>query len=398
MSRKRNSFLVCTALLSLLLAAEPPADADVVTDWNMAALDVLKAKNVPNQFANRTLAILHLAMYDSINWGRKAPRFPSELAAASAAYTVAAALQPDPAFDALYAAHLSQFEHHRLRQSAIQYGRLVARSLLKWRADDGSAEAASVPFPDGTEIGQWRRTDDKPPMLPGWGSVAPFLLLGTDQFRLIGPLDLTGWEYARDYNEVKELGAANSAVRTAEQSVIARFWISGIPRMWNLVAHQVSEDRGLGSLENARLFAMLNVALADANVVAWDMKYHYGFWRPVTAIAFGDEDGNDWTAGDASWRSMIPAPPFPEYVSGHSTACSAAATVLAKFIGTDAFTFTLASEANPSLPPRTFTSFWAAAREAGISRIYGGIHFNFSNTEGLEAGRSLGRYVSENFR
>ena len=127
------------------------------------------------------------------------------------------------------------------------------------------------------------------------------------------------------------------------------------------------------------------------------MKYHYGFWRPVTAIQYGDEDGNDNTIGESGWESLIPAPAFPEYVSGHSTACASAATVLAKFTGTDSFTFTLTSEANPGLPPRTFSSFWQAAREAGISRIYGGIHFNFSNVEGLEAGRSLGRYIFENF-
>lgn len=376
----------------------------------MAAMDMIKSDAISNHFGNRTTAMMHIAMFDAVNGIRgeyepfvsmaPAPQDLSEqAAAASAAFEVLASLYPakKDRFQPLYDEQLARVPDGPGKEAAIAYGKLVAQDVLASRNDDGSSQAGAVPYPDGTGPGQWRRTDEKPPMLPGWGQVRPFAMLRGDQFRLIGPLDMTGYEYARDYAEVADLGAKNSTSRTAEQTAIARFWVSGIPTLWNLVAHQVSEAKGCGLPEEARLFALLNVALADAQVVGWDMKYHYGFWRPIHAIRNGDQDGNDGTAADAAWESLLPAPAFPEYVSGHSTSCSAAATVLAKFNGTDEFTFVLTSEANPSLSPRTFHSFWAAAREAGISRIYGGIHFNFSNTEGLEAGRSLGRYLFENF-
>jgi hypothetical protein len=349
-------------------------------------------------------------MFDAINGIRGdytpflsaggAPKdLPEQAAAAAAAFEVLSRLYPAKlgVFQPLYDEQLARVADGPAKEAAIAYGKLVAQDVLASRENDGSAEAATVAYPDGDQPGRWRRTSAMSPMLPGWGRVRPFAMTGGDQFRLVGPLDMAGYEYARDYAEVMEIGAKNSASRTSEQTTVARFWPSGIPALWNRVAHQVSEAKGYDLLENARLFALLNVALADAQVVGWDMKYHYGFWRPVTAIHEGDLDGNDGTMADPAWDSLLPAPAFPEYPSGHSTSCGAAATVLAKFVGTDEFTLTLTSEANPSLPERTYPGFWAAAREAGISRIYGGIHFNFSNTEGLEAGRSLGRYIFENF-
>lgn len=394
----------------VLLICSVSLRANEVKEWNLAVIDMIKADAVSNHFGNRATAMTHIAMFDAINGIRgqyepfisEAPApldLPEQAAAASAAFEVLSSLYPakEDRFQPLYDEQLARVPDGPGKEAAIAYGKLVAQDVLASRENDGSSQAGAVPYPDGTEPGQWRRTDGKAPMLPGWGQVRPFAMLARDQFRLIGPLDLTGYEYARDYAEVAEIGAKDSPSRTGEQTVIARFWMSGIPTLWNLVAHQVSEAKGCDLLDDARLFALLNVALADAQVVGWDMKYHYGFWRPVTAIRNGDQDGNDGTTADAVWESLLPAPAFPEYPSGHSTSCSAAATVLAKFAGTDEFTFVLSSEANPSLPPRTFPSFWAAVREAGVSRIYGGIHFNFSNTEGLEAGRSLGRYLFENF-
>ena len=152
---------------------------------------------------------------------------------------------------------------------------------------------------------------------------------------------MDGYQYARDYNEVKTMGEKNSTVRTSEQTEIARFWPAGIPRMWNLVARELVERNEYSLIESARLFALLNATLADANIMAWDMKYYYGYWRPVTAIEHALTDGNDDTAGESGWESLIPAPAFPEYVSGHSTACASAAALLAKLTGTDNFEFEL---------------------------------------------------------
>lgn len=387
--------------------------ADVVLQWNAAMLDLIKRKNISNLFGNRTMAMLHIAMFDSINGIQskyspylnginKPPQSISPyVAAATAAYTILSRLYPSEqvVFESLYHSQLSgQQSTPDLSRFAVQYGERIALAVLELRENDGSAEAASAPYPDGTEVGKWRRTPPfMPPMLPGWGLVKPFAMTRGDQFRLMKPPPLDSYEYARDFNEVKTMGAMTSIVRTPEQTQIARFWPAGIPRMWNLVAREVAQQNQYELIENARLFALLNITLADANVMAWDMKYRYGFWRPITAIEFAAADGNDGTASDPGWGSLIPAPAFPEYVSGHSTACASAAMVLAKFTGSDSFHFELTSEANPGLPPRTFNSFWEAASEAGISRIYGGIHFNFSNVQGLEAGRSLGRYIFENF-
>ena len=404
----RNARVLCLVCVPLVCLTS--LEAMEVREWNSAAMDMIKSEGISNHFGNRTTAMLHVAMFDAVNGIRgqyepflsvaQAPQdLPEQAAAASAAFETLTTLYPSKKdhFQPLYDEQLARVPDGPDKEAAIAYGRLVAQDILASRENDGSAEAAGVAYPDGNQPGQWRRTDEKAPMLPGWGQVRPFAMVGGDQFRLIGPPDMAGYEYARDYAEVMDVGAKNSVSRTGEQITTARFWVSGIPTIWNLVAHQVSEAKGHGLLEDARLFALVNVALADAQVVGWDMKYHYGFWRPVTAIRQGDLDDNDSTMADPVWESLLPSPAFPEYPSGHSTSCAAAATVLAKFVGTDEFTFVLASEANPSLPQRTFHGFWAAARDAGISRIYGGIHFNFSNTEGLEAGRSLGRYLFENF-
>ena len=434
---KKRFVLVMVMMLALVLVVPtisqakgkpdsgPPSVTlapDVVMEWNLAMLDMIKTDNVSNHFGNRTLAMVHIAMFDSINGiQHKYTQFygagssPSrvlgkartlsgaasaEAAAATAAYTILSSQYParEATFNSLYQEQLARLsDNPGSKQRGIRFGEDVAQAILQWREDDGSAEAASVPYPDGTDLGEWRRTSMMPPMLPGWGDVEPFAMSSGDQFRLMGPPAMDSYEYARDYNEVKTIGQVDSPIRTEEQTTIARFWVSGIPRMWNLVARDLVEANQYDLLESARLLALLNVTMADANIVGWDMKYHYGYWRPVTAIQYGDVDGNDDTAGEAGWTSLIPAPAFPEYVSGHSTSCGSAASLLAEFTGTDTFMFTLASEANPALSPRTFNTFWQAAREAGISRIYGGIHFNFSNVEGLEAGRSLGRYVFENF-
>jgi len=196
---------------------------------------------------------------------------------------------------------------------------------------------------------------------------------------------------------VKQLGAIDSMVRTPDQTQIALFWADGAgtatpPGHWNLIAEDVAQAKQNTLAQNARLFALLNIALADAGIVSWDAKYFYNFCRPVSAIRNADNDGNPATIGDPNWTPLLVTPPFPSYTSGHSTFSAAAATVLAGFYGTDHITFTSDSE-NPAAIPRTFTSFSQAAAEAGVSRIYGGIHWDFDNTQGLASGKRVGQYV-----
>jgi membrane-associated phospholipid phosphatase len=200
---------------------------------------------------------------------------------------------------------------------------------------------------------------------------------------------------------VKAWGTVNSTNRTPEQTAIARFWSDFSytvtpPGHWNQIAQNVVTNRQTSLLESARLFALLNIAMADAGIIAWDAKYVYNFWRPVTAIQEADTDGNADTEPDANWTSLLNTPPFPEYISGHSTFSSAAATVLTSFCGTDQVSFTVGSDALPGVF-RSYNSFAAAAEEIGLSRIYGGIHFLSADLDGLEAGHRLGNYVLQNF-
>jgi membrane-associated phospholipid phosphatase len=221
------------------------------------------------------------------------------------------------------------------------------------------------------------------------------------QFRPPPPPALTSTAYATAFNEVKSLGRVDSTTRTADQTQIAQFWKDAAGTAyafghWNKIAEGVSVDQGLDLVDNARLFALLNIATADALISCWDAKYTYNFWRPVTAIQFaGDSSINPATQSDPTWTPLIVTPNFPSYTSAHSTVSAAAATVLTSLFGPD-YHFSAGSDGLPGVT-RSFASFAAAAAEAGQSRIYGGIHFQFDNQGGLASGAALGQFVFQNF-
>jgi hypothetical protein len=202
-------------------------------------------------------------------------------------------------------------------------------------------------------------------------------------------------------NLTKQLGGKESTARTPEQTAIAFFWADGAgsvtpPGHWNLIARDVALQKGNTLEQNSRLFALLNLAEADAGIACWDCKFAANYWRPITAIQHAGEDGNAATEPDPKWEPLLPTPPFPEYTSGHSTFSGAAATVLASFFGEDNIQFTTTADALPGFS-RTFNSFWEAAAEAGMSRIYGGIHFMSANQQGLLCGTRIAAYVTEKF-
>ena len=276
----------------------------------------------------------------------------------------------------------------------------MARSILEWRRRDGADAAVDLPGNSGP--GAWQPTPPGflPYLLPQWAFLMPFALEEPGAVRPPGPPALDSAAWAQDYNEVKELGAATGSTRTPEQSLIAQFWADGAgtetpPGHWNSIARDVSERLDTPLIDKARLFALLNVALADSAICAWDAKYAYAFWRPVTAIRNGDIDGNDDTVADPTWSSFIVTPPFPDYVSGHSTFSGAAATVLALFYRTDDVAFTAASDFLPGVT-RDFNSFSTAAEEAALSRLYGGIHYRSANEDGLRAGVAIGAWTVRN--
>ena len=396
------------------LEARKMLSADMVITWNNVLLDAIRTVKPPPPAGSRAMAIVSLAVYDSVNSISQdyAPYLSNistavstskEAAVAQAAYRALSALFPtyQATLDAQLATSLATIAAGRAKTAGIILGNTVANVILAHRAADGSTNV--VPYTPGTDPGDWQPTPPAfaAPLLPQWPLVKPFTLTSGSQFRPVAPPRLNSTAYADDLNQVLSLGSATSATRTADQTDIAKFWAGGggtatPPGQWNMIAQSVSESKGLSIEENARLFAMLNIALADAAISSWDAKYTFDMWRPVTAIRNADLDGNAATTKDAAWTPLLATPPFPTYTSGHSTFSGAGAAVLGAFFGTDAVSFVLKSEV-AGVADRGFTGFKQAASEAGLSRIYGGIHFNFDNTAGLKSGEAIGQQVTSKF-
>jgi hypothetical protein len=398
-------------LLGPVARAERP---DVVIRWNRVTLEAIRAGRTPPPLAARNLAMVHVAIYDAVNAIYRTHEIyrvravaavgtSPEAAAAAAAYHVLAALYPRQreAFDAALRSSLADVPPGRARDDGLDLGRFVAEQIVAWRQDDGAdRKGRHVPR---RVPGLWRPTPAgfRDALLPDWGDATPFAIRKGTQLCPFGPPRLTAHAYTAAYREVKLLGGRRSTARTADQTQIAYFWADGQatvtpPGHWNVIAQDVARQRGNSLAENARLFAALNISLADAGILCWVIKFTYDFWRPVTAIQLADEGGNPDTTPDPDWMSLLETPPFPSYTSGHSTFSGAAAAVLAYHFGTDKVGFTATSEGVPGVT-RSFRGFWQAAEEAGQSRIYGGIHWQFDNLDGLAVGRHLGDYVCRNF-
>ena len=388
--------------------------SDEVLRWNDVALNAIKAERTPPPVAARNLAIVHASVYDAVNaidrthhpfYARfSAPAGTSaETAAAVAAHVTLTALYPRHAteFDTALQAALDAVPDGTAKVNGIRLGHLVAERYLTWRNEDSAVVKSK--YLARSAPGSWQPTppDFRSPLLPQWAGVRCFALRGTAEFRPPGPPAVTSEEFAVNFREVKALGAVDSATRTPDQTEIARFWADDAgtvtpPGHWNRIARRVAVQRGTTLAENARLFAMLNVALADAAIACWDCKYEFNFWRPVTAIRAAARLNDPALAADPDWTPLLVTPPFPSYTSGHSTFSGTAAAVLAEFFGTDEVRFTATSDALPGVT-RSFPGFRAAAREAGRSRIYGGIHWEFDNSDGLAGGQKMGEYVSRHF-
>ncbi len=397
------------ATLTRDVAAE---GADPVLTWNQIVLDVIRLDATVPPVASRNLAMVHAAVYDAVSAIEGTPGLyaaldappgsSAEAAVGAAAHRVLVYAYPaqQTALDAALTTFLTGVPDGASETEGAAVGRAAAEAMIALRARDGWDDFE--PYAGGDQPGVWRPTLPMfaPALLPQWATLEPFLMTRPDQFRPAGPPDLGSSAYAAALNEVQLLGRADSTSRTAEQTQIARFWADNPgtytpPGHWNQIAAQIARETGNSLADNARLFAQLNVTLADSSIVAWDAKFAHEFWRPVTAIPSAADDGNPATTADANWTPLLVTPAFPEYVSGHSTYSGAAAAVLTAAFG-DSVSFTTGSIGLPGVE-RTFASFQAAAEEAGRSRIYGGIHFGFANQDGLNAGRNLAADVLDAF-
>ena len=391
----------------ILFGSVPHADADVVSDWNLQLLKVPFAVGPPQA---RLLAIMHVAMHDAINsitgeyqtYRRPAvaPFGASPVAAgAAAAHRVLVTLLPASMiseYDAALQASLDGIPEPE-RSLGVTVGEDVARRLLDERSHDGFS--VIVPYTPGTGPGAWIPTPPlfAPALLPGLGKVVPFALHSGDQFRPDGPPSLTSDEYAADVNEVQLRGDANGETlgnRSHAESATARFWLGNSIPIFQQIARQISSGRGLGLSENARFFALLSIAGADAYIAAWDAKYAYNFWRPVTAIRQADVDGNPATIGDPSWLPLGPTPPFPDYVSGHTTYTGAFVHVLERIFGRDPVTFTVTNLNVPAPEQsRTYHSIGELSDEMIEARILAGIHFRTADVDGDRVGRQVAQFA-----
>jgi len=392
------------------LEARQVMAADAVVEWNSVLLDAIRTDRAAPPVAARAMAIVHTAIHDAVNsiehcYQLYAQSFVAHPQASVPAAVAAAAERTltalFPAQHATFAARLqsalSTIPDGIRESQGIAAGQNAADQILALRAGDGAFNV--VDYQPRVEPGRWRPTPASflPSLLPQWPEVTPFSLNSGDQFRPAAPPALNSAEYAAAVNQVQQWGAQQSSVRTSEQDGIARIWMAGPgtstpPGQWNLIAGDIAADRKLPLVESARLFALLNISLADAGIAAWDCKYAYDVWRPITAIREAASDGNPGTTADAGWTPYLTTPPFSAYVSGHSTFSAAAAGLLQQFLGTDQLSFKLRSEF-PGVPDRSFTSLTAAANEAGMSRIYGGIHFLFDHTAGAATGRKVADWV-----
>ena len=384
-----------------------------VTDWNATLLDAVRTASSAPPLASRNMAMVHAAIYDSVNSISKkyspylvsidAPAGASaEAATAAAAHRTLVGLYPAQAgkFDAALQSSLAKIPDGKAKQDGIALGQQVADQIISSRNTDGITKV--VQYTPSTDLGSWTPT---PPALaaalaPQWPQVTPFAMTSGSQFRPPGPPALDSAKYAQEVNYVKEIGKSDSLTRTPDQTAIAKFWANGAgtftpPGHWNQIAEETATITGQSLEDSARLFALLNISLADAAISCWDAKYEYNLWRPVTAIRQADTDNNPNTTADPQWLPLLTTPPFPEYMSGHSTFSGAADAVMSSVFGSD---FGFADRGDRSVNSlRTYQNFSEAADESGMSRLYGGIHFMSANLDGLSAGRNVGNYVVENF-
>ncbi len=434
-SRLRRVASVASLVLSISFAHQSASVAgvydtygstDPVVLWNAYTLEATKSATTPlnSNVASRVAAIQSLAARDAAyaSNGNNAlysgsvtiPAGPIDVraAVAQASFASAYAQSSDANYrsklDSRLAESLATIADGPAKTNGIGLGQQIATNLLNKRANDQSTLPYTYTDAVTPPPGTWVRTNPAANAAnPTWGQVTPFLLTSVDQFPVGSPPALTSDAYAAAFNEVKQLGSATSATRTAAQTDIAQFWRQDAELPPNQVARQISTAKNLTTLENADLFARLNVALADARIAVWKVKYDELFWRPIQAIRRADEDGNAATAKDENWTSLLPAPNHPSYASGHSVTGAAGFEFLTQYFGTDNVTqlglskvvidTTTAGWTDSTKPGNTFyefTSFSDAADANGLSRIYGGIHYSFDNEVALALGRQIGDYVA----
>jgi membrane-associated phospholipid phosphatase len=412
--------LLAATAVAMLTGANPvPTMAQVtkpvsqVVQWNRTLLVIVRTPGAQPATVHptRSFAIMHTAIYDAVNAidathkpylvRLSASHFASqEAAAAAAAHQVLVKLYPSfqATLDTQFQQALAQLPN-RGKADGINVGNTVADRILALRSNDGSS-APPIPYVFGSAPGDYQSTPPnfpKQPQFTHWSRVTPFAVESANQFRPGGPPSLTSDRYGDAFNQVKSLGIAGSTTATVDEALTGQFWNGAIQNYWNEITQTAAVAHSLTTAKTARLFALLNLSLADAVIAFYDAKYTYNFWRPVTAIRAAATDGNPDTDADPNWLPEVGnTTPDPSYPGAHAVISAAAAEVLISFFRQNNFQFTVTSEVLPGVD-RSFTSFSAAAEEATLSRIFAGVHFLFDLTTGQRLGSDVADFVVDNF-
>ena len=422
----RQTFYLCILLLSTSFTAckrnsfdafpkkpvnmFPAVSNKVILDWNVATFNALESPNYLNTLtASRLSAMVHIAQYDALNAivpvyekynniTNDASAHPVA-AAAVAAHTVLVHHIPEKnaMLDMQLAKALDTIVNVKAKQNGIALGLQAGNAIIALRATDGAFQNPIAPIAPSIVPGVYQAV---PPydfvFAPFWTTMKPFGLQKPEQFRSVPYVAVSSTAYEKDFNEVKNFGDVNSTVRTADQTFYAKFWYEYSEISWNRIGAIAANNDNTDLLTTARLFAMLNMALADSYTAGWDAKFHYDFWRPFTAIRTAANDGNAQTIADTSWQTLMPTPPVQDYPSTHSVLGNAGATVLTYFFGNNYEFATLSTSSPTPGASRNFKSFLKAADENADSRVMAGIHFRFSCKAGQEMGNNIGKWMIEN--
>ena len=388
-----RSRILAGAAIAVAALAGAPAAADVVTDWNQVAIQATAFP--PNAMLQaRVLAATHVAMLEALQAGSSLDPGGRDAAAAAAAYGVLTHLTSGQgeALDAALKRTVDAVLAGAAKANGLAVGTQTAERIVARCREDGAD--AKVEFTPNPGTGRWQPTPpaNAPAILPHWGSVRPFVLDSATRFPLKGPPKLDSPQYARDLDEVRDAGARLSATRTADQTAAAIFWTVQTPVPWNAAARAAAAAHATTREENARLFAALNVACSDAHVAAFEAKYRFQHWRPITAIRARSAPGSK----DATWDPLLGTPAHPEYPSTHATCSGAAEAVLKGFFGSDEVAVAVTHPPTFGVT-RSYRSFSQMADEVNDARVWGGLHFRSADVDGRDLGRRVGEYVLAHF-
>jgi hypothetical protein len=416
MNSFKKTYFVCALLIGGFFAMSPHARADAVTDWNEIAVAAATTGR-PGPPGIVDIALVQVAVHDAVQAieGRYEPYFAEvanargrrSAAVAAAAHGVLAGIYPAQA-DALEATYVQYLAAHGLTgDPGIGVGEQVAAAVLPLRRADPNP--LPPPFTGGTAAGRWRPTESflgSPPAPPSFSPMAapwmasfdPFTLTSPMRFRAAPPPALDSARYTLDFNEVKAMGSLNSAARSAEQTDIAYFYSENFLAQWNRALRAIAAHKLRRTGDSARLFALANLAGADAVITSWDSKVHYVFWRPLTAIREAAWDDNPDTAPDPAWQPLINNPNYPDYTSGANNITGAMLRTLALYFGTDRLTFEVTSNAPLAVKKaRVYRRFSAAADDVVNARIWLGIHFRFADLAARTQGQRVAEWVVGHF-